>query len=63
MNQLELYRYLKGRFGLAKKLESNPNDITGWVYEIDANKLLGKFRTKQDALKFAINWMRKHPNG
>ena len=32
-------------------------------WRIDANKLLGKFRTKQDALKFAINWMKKHPNG
>lgn len=37
---------------------------TMWVWRVlKNNQVLKEFKTKKEALKFAINWMREHPNG
>jgi len=35
-----------------------------WIWRVwKNNQTLKEFKTKKEALKFAINWMREHPNG
>jgi len=34
-----------------------------WIWRVwKNNQTLKEFKTKKEALKFAINWMREHPN-
>ena len=41
----------------------NSGRFTVNKYTSSVSNNLGTFKTKQAALKFAINWMKKHPNG
>jgi len=37
--------------------------VVGKTVVIDGEKLIHRFKTKKQALAYAINYMRSHPNG